>query len=90
MQYENITKYGLLRNIPVNLYYNKGGTNKLIAKTNTGENGEYEFKYIEKEDPMYENNKITTQLTYWEMAYCYVEFIYDNKEYVMKNYMMLT
>jgi len=72
-------------NIPVNLYYNKGGTNKLIAKTNTGENGEYEFKYVEKEDPMYENHKITTQLTYWEMAYCYVEFIYDNKEYVIAN-----
>ena len=34
---------------------------------------------------MYENHKITTQLTYWEMAYCYVEFIYDNKEYVIAN-----
>lgn len=62
----------LNRAITVNLYSNKDGKNELIATTTTGENGEYEFK----------NKTNGEKLTYWELAYCYVEFVYDNKEYI--------
>ena len=74
-QNETVSKDVLLRGITVNLYYNKNGKNELISTTSTGENGEYEFK----------NKTNGEKLTYWEMAYCYVEFIYDNKEYVIAN-----
>lgn len=58
--------------ITVNLYSNKDGKNKLIATTATNQNGEYEFK-----------TKVNGEMfTYWELAYCYVEFVYDNKEYI--------
>ena len=67
----------LLNGINVNLYSNKDGKKELIAQATTGENGEYEF-----------NNKTEGEnkgekLTYWELAYCYVEFMYDNKNYVV-------
>ena len=58
--------------ITVNLYSNKDGKNELIATTTTNQNGEYEFKTKA-------NGKM---FTYWELAYCYVEFVYDNKEYI--------
>lgn len=58
--------------ITVNLYSNKDGKNGLIATTTTGENGEYEFKTKANGE----------KFTYWELAYCYVEFVYDNKEYI--------
>ncbi len=66
----------LMSGITVNLY---NGKDELIAKTTTNNNGEYEFtnKNIEK----YNGEK----LTYWELASCYVEFIYDNKNYVVVN-----
>ena len=70
IQNDNITKDSLLKGIDVNLYSNKDGK---IATTTTGENGEYEFK----------NKTNGEKLTYWELAYCYVEFIYDSKEYVL-------
>lgn len=58
--------------ITVNLYSNKDGKNELISTTTTGENGEYEFKTKTNGE----------KFTYWELAYCYVEFVYDNKEYI--------
>lgn len=73
IQNEPISKDELKKDITVNLYSNKDGKNELIATTTTGENGEYEFK----------NKTNGEKLTYWELAYCYVEFIYDNKEYVL-------
>lgn len=77
IQDKNVTKDSLMKDINVNLYSNKDGKNELIAQATTGENGEYEF-----------NNKTEGEnkgekLTYWELAYCYVEFIYDNKEYII-------
>ena len=68
--YEINTNDKLLANIKVNLWNRK--TNEIIATTYTGNNGEYEFE--KKND----DNKIT----YWEAAYCYVEFIYDNTKYI--------
>ena len=61
----------LLNNISVKLYSNKNNT--LIASTTTNERGEYVFTKKENGD----------KLTYWEFAYCHVEFIYDNKEYIV-------
>ena len=67
----------LLNGIQVNLYSNKDNKEP-IAKATTqnidGVNGRYEFKY--KLDGK-------TQLTYWEVANCYVEFEYDNKTYIV-------
>lgn len=58
--------------ITVNLYSNKDGKNELIANTTTNQNGEYEFKTKANGE----------KFTYWELAYCYVEFVYDNEEYI--------
>ncbi|HCC03964.1 MAG TPA: hypothetical protein DEP51_03795 [Clostridiales bacterium] len=58
--------------ITVNLYSNKDGKNELIATTTTNENGEYEFKTKANGE----------KFTYWELAYYYVEFVYDNKEFI--------
>lgn len=72
IQNEPISKDELKKDITVNLYSNKDGKNGLIATTTTGENGEYEFKTKANGE----------KFTYWELAYCYVEFVYDNKEYI--------
>lgn len=66
-------KRWIKKDIIVNLYSNKDGTNQLIATTTTNQNGEYEFKTKANGE----------KFTYWELAYCYVEFIYDNKEYII-------
>ena len=58
--------------ITVNLYSNKDEKNELIATTTTNENGEYEFKTKANGE----------KFTYWELAYYYVEFVYDNKEFI--------
>jgi len=47
--------------------YLKNSENKTIAETITDEKGHYEFK----------------NLNYWDLAKCYVEFAYDNKQYVI-------
>lgn len=72
IQNEPISKDELKKDITVNLYSNKDGKNKLIANTTTNQNGEYEFKTKANGE----------KFTYWELAYCYVEFVYDNEEYI--------
>ena len=76
--YDNVYKNGsndiLLQGVTVNLIDNR--TNKVIATTNasgTNENGEY--KFTQKTDG--------SKLTYWELAYCYVEFTYDDRAYTL-------
>ena len=46
--------------------YLKNSNNETIAETLTDANGHYKFE----------------NLNYWDLANCYVEFAYDNKEYV--------
>ena len=72
--YKNGSKDELLQGITVNLIDNR--TNKVIATTNasgTDRNGEY--KFTQKTDG--------SKLTYWELAYCHVEFTYDDKVYTL-------
>ena len=60
----------LLGDVTVNLYDIR--TNERVATTKTGNNGEYEFK-----------TKINgAKITYWNAAYYYLEFIYDNRNYI--------
>ena len=76
--YDNVYKNGsndlLLQGITVSLIDNR--TNNVIATTNasgTDRNGEY--KFTQKTDG--------SKLTYWELAYCYVEFTYDDRAYTL-------
>ena len=76
--YDNIYKNGsndiLLQGITVNLIDNR--TNKVIATTNasgTDRNGEYKFT----------KKTNGSKLTYWELAYCHVEFTYNDKVYIL-------
>ena len=69
--YDPNTDDELLKDIQVNLYSNK--EQKVIATTKTNEKGEYFF------DKKADGNK----LTYWDIAYCHVEFMYDNTKYVI-------
>lgn len=74
--YKENSKDTLLEGIQVNLY---GSENKLIATTKTDSNGYYKFtkknagEYAGKEDDIYYN----------DLENAYVEFIYDNKQYVI-------
>ncbi len=68
--YKSSTNDKVLSGIQVNLYNKKTGG--LIATTTTNSKGEYTFKT--KNDGK--------KITYWEAAYCYVEFIYDNTKYI--------
>ena len=72
----------LMDGINVNLY---NGKDELIATTTTNNNGEYEFRYKGEQNKTEEQIKDEDKLTYWELASCYVEFIYDNKDYVVVN-----
>lgn len=72
--YINNSKDELLQGITVNLIDNR--SNKVIATTNTSgtdRNGEY--KFTQKTDG--------SKLTYWELAYCHVEFTYNDKIYTL-------
>ena len=68
--YISKSKDRLLGNITVNLYDRR--TKQIIATTKTLNSGEYKFS----------NKKDGTKITYWNAAYYYVEFIYDNKNYI--------
>ena len=71
--YDEGAKDSLVKDLTVNLYNTK--TKEKIATTVTNDNGEYVFtKDL--------NGK---KITYWEAAYCYVEFIYDNTRYITVN-----
>ena len=76
-QDQNITNDSLISGITVNLYSNKNGNDELISTTTTGENGEYEFE--KKTEGEHKGDK----LTYLELENSYVEFLYDNTQYVL-------
>ena len=76
-QDQNITNDSLISGITVNLYSNKNGNDELISTTTTGENGEYEFE--KKTEGEHKGDK----LTYLELENSYVEFVYDNTQYVL-------
>lgn len=75
--YGSDTNDELLNGITVNLISHKDGENTRIASTTTKNinniNGTYLFERKDNGD----------YITYWELAYCHVEFIYDNKNYVV-------
>ena len=77
--YKNLNDI-LKKDIRVNLY---NANDEIIAFTQTNDNGEYEFRYKGEQNKTEEQIKDEDKLTYWEMASCYVEFIYDNKNYVV-------
>lgn len=68
--YKSSTNDKVLSGIQVNLYNKKTGG--LIATTTTNSNGEYTFS----------KKTSGSKITYWEAAYYYVEFIYDNTKYI--------
>ena len=70
----------LISEIIVNLY---NGKDERIASTKTNNNGEYEFRYKGEQNKTDEQIKDEDKLTYWELASCYVEFIYDNTKYIV-------
>ncbi len=59
-----------IQGITVNLWNKKTG--EKIATTTTNEQGEYIFN----------ETTVNRKLSYWELAYSYVEFIYDNTKYI--------
>ena len=65
----------LLKDIRV--YLKDKDKNQVIAETLTDENGHYEFTTKNKYDGEDKN------LYYWDLANYYVEFVYDNKLYVV-------
>ncbi|MBO4816063.1 MAG: hypothetical protein J5507_03980 [Clostridia bacterium] len=77
--YKNVNDI-LKKDIKVNLY---NANDQIIAFTQTNDNGEYEFRYKGEQNKTNEQIKDEDKLTYWELASCYVEFIYDNKNYVV-------
>ena len=68
--YKSSTNDKVLSGIQVNLYNKKTGG--LIATTTTNSNGEYTFS----------KKTSGSKITYWEAAYYYVEFTYDNTKYI--------
>ncbi len=73
--YDNNNNDRLLEGIQVKLYKKQGNKqSELLAETTTNKNGEYEFK--EKNDG--------SKLIYKEVSEdCFVEFLYNNKEYTI-------
>lgn len=68
--YSNESNDQLLKGITVGLYDSRTG--KEIGTTETNEKGEYTFN----------EKTIGRKITYWEAAYYYVEFMYDNQKYI--------
>lgn len=68
--YNSSSKDKVMSGITVSLYSKKTGG--LIATTTTNSNGEYTFS----------KKTSGSKITYWEAAYYYVEFIYDNTKYI--------
>ena len=71
--YNSSSKDRLLSGITVELFNGKTGAK--IATTVTNDNGEYIFN----------ESNIGRSYTYWEAAYSYVEFTYDNTKYITVN-----
>lgn len=79
--YGSDTNDELLNGITVNLINHKDGKNEVIARTQTDSNGTYMFdEYIIRKP---NGGVIKEKLTYWKLAYCHIEFVYDNTKYVV-------
>lgn len=63
----------LLEGVTVQLY--KGST--LIAEEKTDEDGKYSFRTKNRTENTDE------KISYWELPYCHIQFIYDNREYIV-------